>query len=219
MSKQTFGIGGPWTGQVGKTYVGGIWKGIPYFRKYVIPANPKTTDQVAQRGKFKICQVIASSILQTIIWLFWDPFAVKESGFNRFIGLNSQRVADNQDFLNSLIASGGYEQIAGITTLTYDTATGQVHIEWDVTVYNIGSPDDLVHLVVVDKTDYDPDQKTPILLSYVATPLKRSLNDTDITIRTGLTAANIFAYLFCTQPATEKILKVSNSISQVCVAL
>lgn len=38
------------SGQIAKTMVASTWKGIPYMRKYVVPANPKTVAQLAQRA-------------------------------------------------------------------------------------------------------------------------------------------------------------------------
>lgn len=40
------------SGQIAKTQVYSSWKGIPYARRYTIPANPKSTDQVKTRSVF-----------------------------------------------------------------------------------------------------------------------------------------------------------------------
>lgn len=48
----SFGAGGA----LGKTAVYSSWKGIPYVRRYVIPANPRTTKQVTVRDLFKALQ-------------------------------------------------------------------------------------------------------------------------------------------------------------------
>lgn len=45
-------------GQFGKMTVYGGWKGLKTARSYVVPANPKSTKQVAQRGKM-IAAVVA----------------------------------------------------------------------------------------------------------------------------------------------------------------
>lgn len=37
------------TGQLGKTIVFGVWKGVAYVRKYVVPANPQSANQGDQR--------------------------------------------------------------------------------------------------------------------------------------------------------------------------
>jgi hypothetical protein len=44
----SFGAGG----QIGKTQVYASWRGVPYARRYVIPANPNTLSQQATRGVF-----------------------------------------------------------------------------------------------------------------------------------------------------------------------
>jgi len=40
------------SGKIANTLVASVWKGIPYMRQYVVPANPQTTDQVAHRNAF-----------------------------------------------------------------------------------------------------------------------------------------------------------------------
>src|SRR6185369_719558 len=44
----SFGAGG----QIGKTMVFASWRGVPYTRRYVVPANPNTDSQQATRGVF-----------------------------------------------------------------------------------------------------------------------------------------------------------------------
>lgn len=41
------------SGQIAKTQVYASWKGRPYARRYVVPANPNTVDQQATRNTFK----------------------------------------------------------------------------------------------------------------------------------------------------------------------
>lgn len=41
------------SGQIAKTQVYAAWKGIPYVRRYVVPANPRSTDQTLTRDTFK----------------------------------------------------------------------------------------------------------------------------------------------------------------------
>ncbi|GAI00952.1 unnamed protein product [marine sediment metagenome] len=45
-------FGDVYSGQAGKAGVFAKWKGRQYRRKYVIPANPKTTMQIAVRNSF-----------------------------------------------------------------------------------------------------------------------------------------------------------------------
>ncbi len=45
-------------GQLARTAVYSSWKGIPYVRRYVVPANPRTTRQVVVRNLFKRLQTM-----------------------------------------------------------------------------------------------------------------------------------------------------------------
>jgi hypothetical protein len=40
------------SGQIAKTQVYSEWKGIPYVRRYVVPANPRSTEQTSTRNVF-----------------------------------------------------------------------------------------------------------------------------------------------------------------------
>lgn len=50
----SFGAGG----QIARTGVYASWKGIPYVRRYVVPANPRTTKQMVTRNIFKNLQAM-----------------------------------------------------------------------------------------------------------------------------------------------------------------
>ncbi len=210
--------GQSFTGQLGKAVVGGTWKDKKTLRTYAIPTNPNTVAQVAQREKFKISQVAASSLLATVVQPYWNPFANSQSGFNAFIGANSQLVTDNEDFLNLLCVKGSYEAPASLTSATYNTADGATELFWSTTVQNIGSADDQSLLILLNKTDYDPTQKTPVLLSNFKVGANRSVGQDSFDIATGLTPSDLYFYLAFKQPAASSILRVSNSLSKVCAA-
>lgn len=76
-------------GQVAKSVVYSSWKGIPYARRYTVPANPNTNRQAATRALFKRLN---------LMWLYLPPDAKapwianavgrKYTGINKFIGFN-----------------------------------------------------------------------------------------------------------------------------------
>lgn len=76
-------------GQLAKTAVYSTWKGIPYVRRYVVPANPKTSRQMVTRLLFKRLQTM---------WLLMPavgkgPFQLNAQGRpytanNKFTSLN-----------------------------------------------------------------------------------------------------------------------------------
>jgi hypothetical protein len=90
------------SGAFGKTLVASTWKGIPYMRKYVVPANPRTAAQIAQRD------IIAAVVLawKTIItgavirdaWRLKAQYAASPmSGFNAFTSSASKIAVGNPD--------------------------------------------------------------------------------------------------------------------------
>jgi len=46
------------SGQIAKTQVYGSWKGIAYSRRYVVPSNPKSTEQTLTRNTFKFLNAL-----------------------------------------------------------------------------------------------------------------------------------------------------------------
>lgn len=46
------------SGQIAKTQVYGSWKGIAYSRRYVVPSNPRSTDQTLTRNCFKFLNAL-----------------------------------------------------------------------------------------------------------------------------------------------------------------
>ena len=79
-------------GSVGKTLVASAWKGVKYMRQHIVPANPSTAAQVAQRALFSsvtqfwtICQNAAGIVAA------WQLLAANKpkpiSAFNAFAGV------------------------------------------------------------------------------------------------------------------------------------
>lgn len=82
------GILGGFSGKVANV-VGSSWKGIAVVRSLPLSvANPDTTAQRAQRGKFRGISQLASMILVSFVKPLWDAFAQQMSGYNAFIQAN-----------------------------------------------------------------------------------------------------------------------------------
>ena len=82
------------SGQIAKTLVYGDWKGIDVVRKYVIPANPNTSGQQAQRGYFGAAvEDWHTDGLTAIDVAAWNLYALAQkvaaSGFNLFVKLKT----------------------------------------------------------------------------------------------------------------------------------
>lgn len=75
------------SGQFAKTLVAAVWKGIPYMRQYVVPTNPNTSAQVAQRTVFASAVHAWQNYLQLALiktaWNLWASLGSKPmTGFN-----------------------------------------------------------------------------------------------------------------------------------------
>jgi hypothetical protein len=131
-------------GQLAKSMVYASWKGIPYARRYVIPANPRTTAQQVTRNMFK-------SLNQ--IWLLMpgigkEPWLARAqgkplTGVNAFIQSNIRGVdtaappTDWADFIGSAGAKGGLPPASlGITpaatTLTCAVGAPAIPTGWTI---------------------------------------------------------------------------------------
>jgi len=146
MSKTTapllsFGAGG----QLAKTMVYSSWKGIPYARRYTVPANPNTQRQQVVRSLFKTLQsmwLLAPGELR-------DPFTANATGRpytpnNKFTSANIEGVdtevppTDFAAFVGSPGALGGLPS-AGLvltpaaTQITAALTAPQIPSGWTIT--------------------------------------------------------------------------------------
>jgi hypothetical protein len=136
----SFGAGG----QLARTAVYASWKGIPYARRYVVPANPRPTKQQVTRNMFK-------SLNQ--MWLLMpgigkEPWLARAqgrplTGVNAFIQSNIRGVdpaippVDWADFIGSAGAKGGLPPASlGITpaatTLTAAVGSPAIPDGWTI---------------------------------------------------------------------------------------
>lgn len=117
------------SGQIAKTMVAATWKGIPYMRQFVIPANPKTAAQVAQRASFTASvNAWRSYLTDATVRAAWRVFAgvqpSAQSAFNAAVAQLSQVLAADPDasFVTALSVTA---QIAEFTVKNMDDgATG-----------------------------------------------------------------------------------------------
>lgn len=129
------------SGSIAKTLVYGNWKGIGYARERVVPANPRTTAQVAVRGPFgflaKVFQFGTTEFKST-----WQLFAQGQPIIpsNGFIKANQSNLI-GQTTLADLVFSngakgglppGGITVTAGATKLTVVVTAPSVPTGWTV---------------------------------------------------------------------------------------
>ena len=88
-------------GQIAKTQVYASWRGVKYSRRYVVPANPRTTAQQLTRTTFAFMREmwkVAPSGLKAP----WDAFATGKPflGLNKFVGENIRVLRSQPDMAN-----------------------------------------------------------------------------------------------------------------------
>lgn len=98
-------------GAVGQTVVYSRWRGVKYARRYVIPANPRTTSQQLNRNSFAVLREMYK-LAPDLARAPWGAFATGRpfTGFNAFIGENRRAIGtdvDMSEFIGSPGARGG----------------------------------------------------------------------------------------------------------------
>jgi len=119
------------------------WKGVHYIRSRVVPANPRTADQVKQR------EIMTSGVtnwqsLGSTLQDAWNTWASEYSisGFNAFVARNVATAIPNGDGTAARMevactlppalmrATAGGPEVQDFAATT-GTTTGQIKVEWD----------------------------------------------------------------------------------------
>ena len=165
-------------GQIGKSVVFSVWRGVTYARQYTIPSNPKTAAQTSTRTTFKTLQSI---------WLRLGPFAQNvwskaASGRpytdrNRHTQVNLPLMrgqADCQDYLGSPGVAGG-PPLTGMVAAG-GGASGEIDVDFTVSAVPDGWT--LVRTVAMAFVDQDPET----VFSAVITEDEATVAPWDITL-------------------------------------
>lgn len=125
-------------GQIAKTAVYSTWRGIPYVRRHVIPANPNTVAQQTTRTTFSMLREMWK-LAPTLARAPWDTFATGRQflGLNAYIGENMRVIRgemDMQKFIGSPGARGGLPPVSVVP------GTGSGSGEIDVAFTNPSPP-------------------------------------------------------------------------------
>jgi hypothetical protein len=114
-------------GAVGKTVVAAEWKGVKYMRQYVIPANPRTTEQTITRDTFAMLNGLWL-IAGTLFRAPWSANAVGQryTNRNKLISENIPALRAEVDMANFIGSPGalGGPPLASIAAVTGTTPGG-----------------------------------------------------------------------------------------------
>lgn len=113
------------SGSIAKTVVFSKWKGRPYVRRHVIPANPQTAAQTLTRNIFTFSSNVWKAS-PTILRSPWDRFATGQvlTGRNAFIGKNVQLMRSETDVLLWLGSPGAKGGLAFTSIALTPTSQG-----------------------------------------------------------------------------------------------
>lgn len=112
------------SGAIGKSLVFFPWKGIDAVREYVVPANPRTAGQIAQRG-----------YLEDAVDAWHDaPFTASDlTAWNRLAGIAAKIMSGFnrmcQEFIKEIIDGNAWERVRNCTVDGVTANTFNVHIQ------------------------------------------------------------------------------------------
>jgi len=190
MGKIRQGILGPVSGKIGQI-VGASWKGIDYIRAYVVPGNPNTVAQQAERALFANIVGLAHAALGPVLQVYWDPFLRKISGWSHFIGVSRGLVTVVDDFSAVQITQGTLEGDI-ISDCVYGTPT--VDFLWSGTIHGNGSAGDAACAFVYDRVNK---------VGFFDASQIRSATACAVTVGAGRVAANMDGWLFFADSPTS----------------
>lgn len=202
MAKIPAGILGAITGKVGNV-VGASWKGIAYIREYVIPANPNTDAQKAERDLFRDIVSLASALLGPVLQVFVDPFLRAQSAWAYFIGKARKTYLVEGTYDNILISTGTLEG-AVLSSAIY--AGDLVTCIWSEAVLGNGSLTDIACLFVYDKENK---------VGWFDSAHTRDDEGFQLTVGAGRQASDLQAWLFFADHATAPTQKSYSDWHQV----
>lgn len=107
------------SGQIAKTQVYSTWKGIPYVRRYTVPANPRSTEQVKTRSVFTWLNFAWRTAPGTFT-APWSAAVIGRPLINRnlFIQKNLPILRDANTLDGMLMSPGAKGGIASAITIT-----------------------------------------------------------------------------------------------------
>jgi hypothetical protein len=183
------------SGQIGKSQVYATWRGVPYARRHVIPANPQSTEQTKTRSVFAFLSSVWK-VLPTLGQAPWTLFAQGQPLTNRnaFIGKNTKLLRAGTTLADMIMSPGAK---GGLSALSLTVTPGANQLT--VAFANPAAPTGwtLTAAVACAILEQDPHVDS----SFVATVAEDTATH-DSVILTGLQAAEyrVFGWLQWTKP-------------------
>jgi hypothetical protein len=190
MGKIRQGILGGVSGKIANV-VGGSWKGINYLRSLPVSvANPRTTPQVAQRGKLAGAVKVSKPILGAWIKPLFDRFAIQQSGYNVWVSENIENM-DRDGYLDAstlIMAKGSMAPVPQVTA-DYTPSSGEMFVNWSSALPdNLSAATDQIYIAIASQQD--------TVLQYAQfSGSVRSTEEASIIVGQNQNAADLFVYV------------------------
>lgn len=171
------------SGQIGKSMVFGSWKGIPYSRRYVIPANPRSTEQQLTRNTFSFLNDVFK-VAPTNFRLAWQRYAVGKplTDRNAFLKFNNGLLREETSLVGMIMSPGAFGGLAAPFTVT--------------------PGDDQLTIAAVAPDPLPPGWTITRFIA-AAIPEQNPQSGTDFTITEGTDAATPFSVVLALESAVE----------------
>jgi hypothetical protein len=188
MGKLRSGILGHLSGKVAGV-VGSRWKDQSTLREYVMPANPNTAPQQAQRSLMRGAVGFGKSLTGQVFNPYVDKFQKSMSGFNYFISQNIAHMNDPDPFPLIRVTWG---KLWGITPLSANKHLTNLTVSWSAgSLGNNGKPTDKVYAAVIDLSTG--------IWYFPAAEIARSVGVITIVVPTGAIGAGLPLYIWSAQ--------------------
>lgn len=173
-------------GQIAKTQVYASWKGRPYVRRYVVPANPQSNDQTETRNVF--------SFLNNV-WKFmpagamaaWDEYATNNRFTNRN-GFIKQNLSNLREQSNLDLMVGSPAVNGGLIASAISTTAGSGQITVSLTAPTLPSGWTIVQANAIAIRDQDPSTGNLYTVTYASDASDPYTG----MVLTGLTAGQVY---------------------------
>lgn len=129
-------------GQIAKTQVYAQWKGRPYVRQYVVPANPNSPGQQLTRNTFKYLNRLWAYLPAGALGA-WDLYATNQryTARNGWLSVNTSTLRDKTDLTDIILSIGagsgivaqGMAVVGGAGTATVTLTTPALPAGWTIT--------------------------------------------------------------------------------------
>jgi len=195
------------SGQIGQTLVYGKWKGVSYARRYVIPANPNSSEQQITRNCFSFLQSVYK-VAPTEVVAPWTTYVLGKplTTRNAFTKFNLPVLRGEADLTNMVLSPGA---LGGLPPTGVSAASGVGEAVVTITApTTLPSGWTIQSAVAAAILDQDPDTGTDFVI--VADSDASAAYEVTLT---GLDAAlyQIRAWLVWTRP--DGVLAYSPDVS------